>query len=80
MCLFHLGSIPFLCPSCMCFWGIGIISECHNVQDSLGLPNLPGLIVLILHLSSLLVTLNCWTSPIYLYFRSRFLTSQVKRK
>lgn len=30
--------------------------------------------------SSLLVNLNYWTSPVYLYFRSRFLTSQVRRK
>lgn len=81
VCLLYLGFILCLCPFCVCFLGIGIIfSECHSVQDSLALPNLPGLVVLFLHLSSLLVTLSCWTSPIYLYFQVKISNFSSRKK
>lgn len=76
MCFLHLGSISCLPPYCVAFFfflGIEAISpECHSAQDSSTLPNLFGLVVLFLHLSSLLVILNCtayFKCLICLYFR-----------
>lgn len=71
--------VPFhVCLLFVCFFlGIETISpKCHSAQGSPTLQNLPRLVVLFLYLSSLLLILN-WTCLIYLYFRSRFLTSQV---
>lgn len=45
-----------------------------SAQNSPTFPNLSGLVLLFLHLSSLLLILNC-TCLIYLYFKSKFLTS-----
>lgn len=62
----------------VCFPGRFFFSECYSVHVNLTL-QFGWFNGDIFRLVLLAATLNCWTSLVYLYFRSRFLSLQVKR-